>query len=265
MDEQPLTGGVANAGAVVRRGDVVLRPANPATTALQALLRHVRSAGFDGVPEPLGLDGDGRERLRFIPGDVPEPPYPAWAQRDEALASAAALLRRFHDAQVGFVATAGTPWSPEMADPVPGPDPVIAHNDLCLENLVFRDERAIAILDLDFAAPGRRAWDLASLARMGIPTDRADAAARLGWGPMDVAGRLRLIADAYGLDRRGRADLLDALSTQIARAGRMVVARAAAGEPAFVGLLAQLGGEERFIARRTWFATEHDRFAEVLQ
>ncbi|MBA2514207.1 MAG: hypothetical protein H0V26_07755, partial [Solirubrobacterales bacterium] len=32
--------------------------------------------------------------------------------------------------------------------------------------------------------------------------------ARLGWGPADRAARLRLIADAYGLDRDGRATLL---------------------------------------------------------
>lgn len=142
---------------------------------------------------------------------------------------------------------------------------VIAHNDLCLENLVFSDGMAVAILDLDFAAPGRRAWDLASLVRMAVPTDRAEAAARLGWGPVDVSRRLRLAADAYGLDATGRQDLLDALETQIGRAGRMVLARAAAGEPAFVALLAQLGGEERFSARRAWFAAQRDRFAAALR
>jgi hypothetical protein len=33
-DDQPLTGGIANAGAVVRRGDVVLRPAGPHTATV---------------------------------------------------------------------------------------------------------------------------------------------------------------------------------------------------------------------------------------
>jgi hypothetical protein len=43
---------------------------------------------------PLGIDDDGRERLEFIDGDVPVPPYPAWAQTDAALESVAVLLRR---------------------------------------------------------------------------------------------------------------------------------------------------------------------------
>ena len=45
----------------------------------------MRASGFAGVPEPLGVDADGREWLRFIPGDVPIPPFPAWATTDDAL------------------------------------------------------------------------------------------------------------------------------------------------------------------------------------
>jgi hypothetical protein len=53
---------------VVREGCYVLRPVSPHSESIHALLRHVRAAGFDGVPEPLGIDPDGRERLVFIPG-----------------------------------------------------------------------------------------------------------------------------------------------------------------------------------------------------
>ena len=83
MTEEILPGGVGNAGAVVRVGDHVLRPASRHTPAIHALLRHVRAAGFDGVPEPVGVDPDGRERLVFIDGDVPYPPFPAWSQTDD--------------------------------------------------------------------------------------------------------------------------------------------------------------------------------------
>ena len=54
---------------------------------------------------PLGIDHDGRERLEFIDGDVPVPPYPAWAQTDAELESVAVLLRRFHDASSSFDAS----------------------------------------------------------------------------------------------------------------------------------------------------------------
>ena len=50
-----------------------------------------------------------------------------------------------------------------MADPDGGS--VMCHNDVCLENVVFRDGRAVTLLDFDFAAPGRRSFDLAAFAR----------------------------------------------------------------------------------------------------
>ena len=70
-----LRGGVANAGEVVRVGDDVLRPAPSNSATIHRLLRHLRRSGVAIAPEPRSLD-DGRERLRFIPGDVPIPPYP---------------------------------------------------------------------------------------------------------------------------------------------------------------------------------------------
>ena len=97
MDEV-LSGGVANAGKVVRRGDEVLRPVQPNEADIHRLLLAVREAGFDGVPRALGLTDDGRSRYEHIPGDVVEPPYPPWVQTNTALASIARLLRRFHDA-----------------------------------------------------------------------------------------------------------------------------------------------------------------------
>ena len=49
-----------------------------------------------------------------------------------------------------------------MADPEGGP--VVCHNDVCLENVVFRNGEAVALLDFDFAAPGRPVYDLACFA-----------------------------------------------------------------------------------------------------
>ncbi|HEY8060973.1 MAG TPA: hypothetical protein VID94_19555, partial [Acidimicrobiales bacterium] len=84
MDEEVLAGGVANAGAVLRSGQHVLRPANPHSTSIHRFLVHLRAAGFDGASEPVGIDADGRERMVFIEGAVPVPPFPLWAQTDTA-------------------------------------------------------------------------------------------------------------------------------------------------------------------------------------
>jgi aminoglycoside phosphotransferase (APT) family kinase protein len=98
------------------------------------------------------------------------PPFPAWTQTDDALASVSALIRRFHDASRGFDLS-GYTWSDEMADPAAGP--VICHNEVCLENVVFRDGRAVGLLDFDFAALAER------------------HGTSLGWRPCAFHGRRR--------------------------------------------------------------------------
>jgi hypothetical protein len=261
-DEEVLQGGVANAGAVVRVGSHVLRPSNEHSTSILAFLSDLEASGFQGAPVPLGLEPDGRERLRFIPGDVAIPPYPDWVQTDDSLASMAALIRALHDASVG-VATGDMSWSSEMADPEGGP--VICHNDVCLENVVFRDGRAVALLDFDFAAPGRRTFDLAAFARMCVPVDDDVSSTKLGWHPANRAGRLRLVCDAYGLHAEGRSEVLQLLDRSIARGGEFVRRRAEAGEPGFVQMWAEIGGMERFDRRRRWWATARTSFDAALR
>ena len=169
---------------------------------------------------PVGIDDDGRERLLFIEGDVPLPPYPAWAQLDSALASIAILMRRFHDASRSFDST-GSTWSDEMVDPAGGP--IVCHNDVCLENVVFNEGIAVGLLDFDFAAPGRGVYDLAQMARMCVPIDDDVNAARLGWQPADRPARLRLVADAYGLDQTSRHEFLAILSHELAAGSRPAI------------------------------------------
>jgi aminoglycoside phosphotransferase (APT) family kinase protein len=251
-----LAGGVGNAGAVVRVGATVLRPTSAHTPGIHALLAHVRGAGFTGVPEVLGIEPDGCERLRFVPGDVALPPFPAWSRTDEVLASTAALLHRFHDATAGFVPPPGVTWSEELADPTPGPDAVLCHNDVCPENVVCRDGRAVVLLDWEFAAPGRRLHDLAALVRMCGPTDAPGFAARTGRQDLDPGHRIRVAADGYGLAYDDRIELLDVLGEQIARGGDFVRRRVEAGEPAFVEMWEAMGGQDRYDHRHEWFEAE---------
>jgi len=265
--EELLHGGVANAGAVTRLGDHVLRPSNAHTSAIHAFLTELRAAGFDGASQPVGIDPDGRERLVFIGGDVPIPPYPAWARTNEALASIAVLLRRYHDAARLVGVPVGAAWSQEMADQdrdgTPTDELIVCHNDVCLENVVFRDGIAVALLDFDLAAPGRPLYDLAQFARMCVPVDDEVNAPKLGWEPHDVFARLRLVADAYGLPP-GRSEFLAVLAAGIERGGEFVLRRVHEGDPNFIKMWNDLGGMERFDRRRRWFAENADRFAETL-
>jgi hypothetical protein len=262
-DEQLLPGGIAHAGAVVRVGDEVRRPASAHSGTIHALLLHLRQQGFEGAPLPLGFAGGGRERLAFIPGDVPIPPYPAWSLTETALASAAELLRRFHDATAGFVSPPGASWNRELADPSPRAE-IVCHNDVCPENIVYRDGAAVALLDFDFAAPGRRVFDVAAFARMVVPLEAPEDAARSGRGGLDPVARLRVVADAYGLAAADRPELLEAVGGQIAAGGEFVRRRVEAGEAAFIEMWNATGGAQRYERRRTWFAEQRQRFVDAL-
>jgi hypothetical protein len=259
--EQQLDGGIANAGRVVRVGAHVLRPSSPYSSSIHAFLRAVRHAGFDGASLPIGIDDDGRERLVFIDGEVPVVPYPDWSQSDTALASIARLLRGLHDAARGFDPRRLT-WNDALADPAGGT--VVCHNDVELSNVVFRDGIAVALLDFEFAAPGRPVYDVAQLARLCVPIDDDFDQARLGWRRADRPARLRLVSDTYGLDRDGRAELLTAVNDSIDRIEAGVRRSIDAGDPNAVEMLKKTGGIEKYDRRRRWWTDHHDQFAAAL-
>jgi hypothetical protein len=259
-----LAGGVANAGAVVRIGNEVRRPSSPRSELIFALLDHLRAHGFAGVPEPLGFDEEGRERLRYMPGDVGVPPFPGWVLSPELLRSVARLLADFHEAVADFAAPPGADWATDLA--YPGGGPIVGHNDVCVENVVVRDGVAVALLDLEFAAPTQRLHDLAVLARHWVPVETEQDALRLGRSGFDVGARLRLVADAYGLHDTGeRLELLDHVVGGIHRGGKFVLERVARGEQAFIDMWQTSGGQERLDRRRAWIDSVRDELAAALE
>ncbi|OSC71591.1 aminoglycoside phosphotransferase [Streptomyces sp. BF-3] len=238
MNREPevLSGGLANAGAVLRHGDTVERPAPPHVTLLHAHLRALREQGFDGVPVPLRVSESGqRERLSYVPGEVAVSPYPEWVWTDDALRSVGALLRRMHDAaaDVPFDRAAG--WPSDLADPegATAPGALVCHNDACLENVVFRDGRAAALIDFDLAAPGRPVWDVAMAARYWVPMR--------GRPGLDPAHRLRVLADGYGLGRADRAALPRVIEQATAVCRAFVERRVERGDAAYTAAYERSG------------------------
>jgi hypothetical protein len=204
--ETPLVGGTTNAGRVSRVGDTVRRPDRPTSASTKALLDHLEHRGFAGAPRYLGTDDEGREVLSYIPGQAAIEPAPPWVLTDEALVSVAELLRGYHDAVADF-----DPGPHRWSHAVPARFrlDVVSHNDPNLDNVVFRDGRAIALIDFDLASPGSRAWDLACTARLWVPLRAgADMPAAVRRRSLQ---RLALLADAYGADREQRLALVDAL------------------------------------------------------
>jgi Phosphotransferase enzyme family len=259
MPEQSLAGGMGNRGEVVRIGDTVRRPVGDHSAAVSLVLEHLAAEGFP-APVPRGCDEEGRETFEWIEGDVPIPPYPAWSLTDDALASVGKLLHRYHDAVSSFALPPDVLWSDELADPFSGP--IVCHNDVCPENVVFRNGRAIALLDFDSAAPGRPVWDLAHTARMCIPLRPPELAGERSH--LDPFHRLAVLVAGYGLDSVEHQSLVEAIVISKRLGTRFVERRVRTGEPAFVEAWEQRGGKAGDEVVIAWLDEKREAFVRAL-
>jgi hypothetical protein len=267
--EIPLVGGMDPRYAPVRIGDTVHRPAGSSREGVRALLRHLEAVGFDGAPRHLGVDDEGREVVSFIEGEVPLPPYPAWAMTELALADLGRLLRDFHDATAGFVAPRDAEWATDWADPAgaaggAGEGHVICHNDVFPENVVFRDGRVVGLIDFAMAAPGRPLWDLAIAAELwcplGDPTRRDNHPAGL-----DAINRFGVLARAYGLSPDRGAELVDVVVGERAHSGANIRAEIAAGNESWIHNWAAAGGDERAAIDDAWIAAHRRELIQAVR
>jgi hypothetical protein len=253
--EVQLEGGIANRGRVVRVGDTVRRPLRPTSRATHALLRHLADVGFTGAPRFLGIDEQGREVLSYVPGTAVTHPYPTWALTDEALISVAHLLRAYHRAVAGFDPH---PYVWSAHPPPPFAEELVSHNDLNLDNVVFRDGRAAALIDFDLASPGSRVWDVACAVRLWVPLRPARHVHDLRRG--STVDRLQLFLDSYGLLDPDRARLVSAVVHNHDWCYDVVGTAAGNGHAAFADYLAA-GAGERARETRQWYLDN----ADVLQ
>ncbi len=252
-DEIPLIGPYDQSGSVVRIGDTVRRPPRDSSGAVRALLLHLEDCGFEGAPRFLDVDERGRDVLTFLEGDVPQPPYPGWAMTDAALASMGDLLRRLHAATANFDASAVAGWEPEWADPTGGP--VICHNDTFPENVVFRDDRAVALIDFDVAGPGRPFWDLAIAAQEWVPLHAPETRRDHDAG-LDAVARFGLLARSYGIEPAGAEELVAVMLEERAHSVANIRAHVAAGEPVWLEHWAQAGKEADEAIDVAWLGRE---------
>jgi hypothetical protein len=223
----PLPGATANRGLVVRVGDAVLRPRAPCWRATHALLAHLSAVGFDGAPRVLAVS-PSTEMLTYMDGQAAVPPLPEDTLTDAALVSVADLLRRYHAAVASFD-PAGYAWP----QPIPARfrTGLVSHNDVHPANLVFRDGRAVALIDFDWAGPGSATWDLASAARYWAPLagDRDITDSRHG----RALERFRIFLHASGLPRAARRQVAEAVVANHDWTYAIVTEAAAAGHQGF--------------------------------
>ncbi|NQX10221.1 phosphotransferase [Microbacteriaceae bacterium VKM Ac-2855] len=188
--EAPLLGG--NMNTVLRDGDTVLRIAGPWTPTVHRYLDWLAMAGIDWAPRPLGIELD-RERLSLVAGDAPVYPLPDVVWSDAALQKGARMLRRLHDASIGFPLD-GAIWQSRAKVP----SEVICHNDFAPHNLTFVDGTIAGAFDFDMCSPGPRLWDIAYYATRIVPLT-ADTPSNAP-DMTDARRRVDLLLEAYGSD-----------------------------------------------------------------
>jgi hypothetical protein len=185
----------------------VHRPTGHWTKQVHQLLRYLRELGVDYVPEPLGFDEQGLEVVSFIKGETSNL-LSLSTSSINALASAAKLLRAYHDVSQNFLNSDSLPqdWMQSSKKP----QEVICHNDFGPYNVVFNGEQAVGIIDFDTAYPGPRKWDIAYALYRFAPFRNRDNGGGLD-GIENQILRARLFCKAYGLiegKRVGMADLI---------------------------------------------------------
>ncbi|ANZ39077.1 aminoglycoside phosphotransferase [Lentzea guizhouensis] len=231
-----LTGGGIN--EVYRTGDTVRRPTGAWSPLVHGLLRHVRAKGFTGAPDFHGIDEEGREVLTFFPGDVSNYPLSPAARSEEALVSAARLLRSYHDATVGFGR------SGDWMLPAREPAEVVCHGDFAPYNCVLDGDTAVAMIDFDTAHPAPRRWDVAYALYRWAPLTHPDNGD--GFGTVEQqAARAARFCDAYGLE--DRSNLAEAVADRLTALVEFMHAQADAGNAAFASHIAD--GHDRLYLR----------------
>lgn len=260
--EQPLVGGMDPRYAPVRVGETVRRAAGSERAAVRDLLLHLEAVGFDGAPRYLGIDEHGREILSWVEGEVPLPPYPAWAMTDRAMADLGGLVQRLHEATATFRSDHDD-WSTQWGDPTTG-GPVICHNDLFPENVVFREGRVVALIDFAMASPGRPLWDLAIAGEIWGPLGDP---ARRDRHPADLDGiaRFGILARGYELAPEQAGVLVDVLIEERARSAANIRAEIADGNPSWTRDWADAGGDERAAADDLWIAQHRDALIRTIR
>ena len=228
--EIPLLGGDVTVG-VVQVGDTVRRPVQANSPLVHALLRHLEKIGFAGAPRFLGIDQTGREVLTYIEGEVAGRPRPAWIADEDRLLSVARLVRAYDDAAATFTVPPGVEPDPGLPEPSgiptapPYPPELIGHVDITPENVVFRDGRAVALIDFDLARWATRADEMFNMMMWWAPLgDPADADPLLR--DVDVPHRCRLLADAYGMSETDRARVVEVAITRTRRSWHLMRYRA---------------------------------------
>ena len=167
-----------------------------------------------------------------------------------------ALLREYHRHARSF-----DPEGHRWQRPVPARwrGPLVTHNDVNPANVIFRDGRAVALIDFDLAAPATPAWELAVAACFWAPLRSADDIEDVRQGR--VWERFRTLLDSYGASARMRRDVVEASVEANDWIAGIIEDASRRGHPAFGRLWAMQA--ERYARADDWLRRNQGRLSAV--
>lgn len=213
---------------VYKCGDWVERPASAWSPSVKALLDFLHSHGFTQCPRSIALD-DKTETLSFVSGQTFDYPLKGSVASEEALRSAATLLREFHNVSAKFIGhdSSVMTWMLPSREPVE----VICHGDFAPYNVALNKNVVTGVFDFDTAHPGPRIWDLAYAVYCWAPF-KMHPDDSLGTMQTQIK-RARQFCDAYGADIAQRKGLVNAMIERLQALVAFMVSQAEAENAQF--------------------------------
>lgn len=219
-------------GKILKIGSLVSRPLNPWTPTIHAYLNHLHANGIDFVPKPHSINQDtGTEQVSFVKGEVCNYPLNQAFASKTALVSSAKLLRKLHDASVGFLnqLTGDEIWMLPKYEPAE----IICYADYAPYNVVVKNAQVVGIIDFDTCHPNTRIWDIAYAIYRWAPINRPDADDIFGTPEQHIT-RAKLFCDAYQMDANLRNQVVPIMIERLQTMVDYITTQAANGNQDFI-------------------------------
>ena len=191
-NKEVVLGGGRTTTGVVKVGNTVRRPVKRNSEYANRVLVFLEKRHFNHSPRYLGKDEESRDVYVYVEGFVPDDLVDT---TEHQLHSFMKIVREFHDTSQDFVNSKTL---------------VLCHDDLSPCNVVFHDDKSVAIIDWDGVHPDERWQDLTYILwlwlNIGDPSRNSD-----------IVSQMSSALKAYGADATTKHDFADKLIQRMNR------------------------------------------------
>jgi thiamine kinase-like enzyme len=190
---------------IYRIGNQVERPTQPWSLSVQRLLKHFEN---NGLPVERIISTDENTQIsEFCDGETVHPKK--WT--DDALYSIGGLVSQLHKSAKNFAESEGDIWQPWNLRKIGDINNRIhCHGDIAPWNMITENGLPKLLVDWEFAGPLDPFIELARVCWLFVQLHDDDLMEMYDLpGPEKRAQQVRIIADAYGLTKTQRQNLVN--------------------------------------------------------